>query len=125
MVVLYGPHLKNCLHVYTIEGMARIEKGIKLMKKGSPERKRASRFVLNKSWETDTDRDGRIVVTKDRRAQIALQGEAIMAGMGDYFELWNAATFRELEGAEIEAYLEEMPDDYDPLSEIPDIEMDD
>ncbi len=119
MVVLYGPHLKNCLHAYTIEAMAEIEAGIQKLPRGSDARKKASRLILGKSWETEVDRDGRIVLPKERREQIGLSEEAVMVAMGDYFEIWNADTFRAEEAAEIEDFLSEMPDDFDPLSLIP------
>ncbi len=116
LVVLYGPHLKNCLHVYTIEDMAEIEAGIRALPRGSAERKQASRMILSKSWETEIDRDGRIVLPKDRREQIRLDGMAKMVAMGDYFEIWNADTYAKEEAAEIEDYLAEMPGDFDPLT---------
>jgi len=118
MVVLFGPHLKNCLHAYTIDDMAEIETGIRALKRGSFQRKQASRMILGKSWETEIDRDGRIVLPKDRRAQIDLEGEAIMAAMGDYFEIWNADTYGAVEASETEDYLSGQPDDFDPLSFI-------
>ena len=116
MVVLYGPHLKDCLHVYTIDDMADIEAGIKALPRGSQARKRASQMILSKSWETEVDRDGRIVLPKDRRAQIGLDGLSTMVAMGDYFEIWNADTYSAKEGAEIAAYLDEMPEGFDPLT---------
>ena len=120
MVVLYGPHLKNCLHAYTIDDMAEIEAGIRALPRGSAKRKQAGRMILGKSWETEVDRDGRIVLPKDRRAQINLDDEAVMSAMGDFFEIWNAATYGEIEAPETEDYLSDMPDDFDPLSLIDD-----
>jgi len=116
MVVLYGPHLKNCLHAYTIEDMAEIEAGIRALPRGSVKRKQASRMILGKSWETEVDRDGRIVLPKNRREQIDLQADATMIAMGDYFEIWNATTYHAEETSETEEYLSEQPDDFDPLS---------
>nr|WP_135503898.1 division/cell wall cluster transcriptional repressor MraZ [Roseovarius aestuariivivens] len=118
LVVLHGPHLKNCLHAYTIEAMAEIEAGIRKLPRGSTERKRASRMILGKSWDTEIDKDGRIVLPQRLRQQIGLEGEAVMVAMGDYFEIWNAKTYDEVEAAETEAWLDEMPDDFDPLTLI-------
>ncbi|MGX9357356.1 division/cell wall cluster transcriptional repressor MraZ [Roseobacteraceae bacterium S113] len=119
LVLLYGPHLKNCLHVYTIEAMAEIEEGIQKLPRGSQERRRASQLILSKAWDTEVDKDGRIVLPKDRRTQIDLAeagGEVVMVAMGDYFELWNAETYaREVE-AEMEAFLAEQDSDFDPLA---------
>lgn len=119
LVVLYGPHLKDCLHVYTIDDMAEIEAGIRRLPRGSDARKRASRMILGKSWETDVDRDGRIVLPKDRRVQIGLESEVHMVAMGDYFEIWSAENYSAIEEVEMSAYLETEGDDFDPLTLIP------
>lgn len=118
LVVLHGPHLQNCLHAYTIEAMEEIEDGIKSLPRGSEARKRASRMILGKSWDTEVDKDGRIVLPQRLRQQIGLEGEATMAAMGDYFEIWNADTFAEVEAAEAAALLIEEGSDFDPLSLI-------
>ena len=116
MVVLYGPHLKNCLHAYTIDDMADIEADIRALPRGSVKRKQASRMILGKSWETEVDRDGRVVLPKDRRAQIELDGDATMVAMGDFFEIWNAETYEAEEKSEAEEYLSGLPEGFDPLS---------
>ncbi|MEL6957487.1 MAG: division/cell wall cluster transcriptional repressor MraZ [Pseudomonadota bacterium] len=117
MVVLHGPHLKDCLHAYTIEAMQEIEDGIKRLPRGSAERKRASRMILSKSWETEVDKDGRIVLPQRLRQQIGLEGEAVMAAMGDFFEIWNAETYERVEAAEL-AEMDDVDGDFDPLSLI-------
>ncbi|WP_338548527.1 division/cell wall cluster transcriptional repressor MraZ [Roseovarius phycicola] len=116
MVVLHGPHLKNCLQAYTIEAMAEIEADIRAMPRGSEARKRASKMILGKSWDTEIDKDGRIVLPQRLRQQIGLDGEATMVAMGEYFEIWNADTYEGTEGAEMEAWLSEQSDDFDPLT---------
>jgi len=118
MVVLHGPHLKNCLHAYTVEAMAEIEAGIKALPRSSVERKRASRLILAKAWSTEIDKDGRIVLPQRLRLQIGLGGEAAMVAMGDYFEIWNADTYEAADSAELAGWLEDMPQDFDPLSLI-------
>ncbi len=116
MVVLHGPHLRHSLHAYTIAAMSEIEAGIQKLPRGSPERKRAARLILGNSWETEVDKDGRIVLPQRLRQKIGLEGEANFVAMGDYFEIWNAATYDEIEGAALDALLDEMPEDFDPLS---------
>ena len=118
MVVLHGKHLNNCLHAYTIEAMEEIEAGIKALPRGSEARKRASRMILGKSWDTEVDKDGRIVLPQRLRQQIGLTGEATMAAMGDYFEIWNAETYAETEAAEAVAMDAEFDGDFDPLTLI-------
>ncbi|MCH2095901.1 MAG: hypothetical protein MK160_12405 [Rhodobacteraceae bacterium] len=96
--------------------MAEIEADIRALPRGSNDRKIASKMILGKSWETEVDRDGRIVLPKDRRAQIELEGECVMVAMGDYFEIWNRATYERTELAETEDFLARQDDDFDPLS---------
>lgn len=119
LVVLYGPHLKNCLHAYTIDAMAEIEAGITALPRGSEQRKMASLLILGHSWETEVDRDGRIVLPKERREQIGLDEEAKMIAMGDYFEIWSAETYAVKSAAEVKSFLARMPDNFDPLSLLP------
>lgn len=116
MVVLHGPHLKHSLHAYTIEAMSEIERDIQALPRGSERRKQAAKFILGYSWETEVDKDGRIVLPQRLRQKIGLDGEAQFLAMGDYFEIWNATTYDEVEGAATAAFLEEMPDGFDPLS---------
>ncbi|MWD27249.1 division/cell wall cluster transcriptional repressor MraZ [Aquicoccus sp. SCR17] len=116
MVILYGPHLKNCLHAYTIDAMAEIERDIKALPRGSDQRKWASRLILGKSMEAEVDRDGRIILPKERREQIGLEGEALMIAMGDYFEIWNKATYEAEDEAEMLDYLEKQDKNFDPLT---------
>ena len=118
MVVLYGPHLQGCLHAYTIEAMAEIEADIKNLPRGSDARKKASRLILGKSWETEIDRDGRIILPKDRRDQIGLGGDCVMVAMADYFEIWDKATYDAQEQAEIDEFLTEQGEDFDPMTLI-------
>ncbi|AXI48824.1 MraZ-like protein [Sulfitobacter sp. SK012] len=120
MVVLTGKHLKGVLHAYTIDAMAEIEAGIRRLKKGSDERKRASRMILGNSWDTEIDKDGRIVLPQRLRQQIGLEGEAKMVAMGDYFEIWSAEAYADFERDQEEEYDED--DDFDPLMLIPDAE---
>jgi MraZ protein len=117
MVVLHGPHLKNFLQAYTIEAMEEIEEGIKALPRGSAKRKRAAKFILSKSWETEIDKDGRIVLPQRLRQQIGLEGEATMSAMGDHFEIWNAETYAEVEAAEL-AEMDDIDEEFDPLSLI-------
>lgn len=118
VVVLYGEHLEGCLHAYTVEAMAEIEEGIKRLPRGSERRKRASRLILSRAWRSEIDKDGRIVLPQWLRQRVGLEGEAKMIAMGDYFEIWNAATYDEVDGADIEAWLAEQGPNFDPLTLI-------
>ncbi|SPF78377.1 division/cell wall cluster transcriptional repressor MraZ [Pseudoprimorskyibacter insulae] len=121
IVVLFGPHVlkKGCLHAYTIEAMREIEEGIRQLPRGSKQREVASRTILSRTWEAEIDRDGRIVLPKERREAIGLEGEATMVAMGEYFEIWNADRYAEQEQEVFDDILEEYGEDFDPLSLLP------
>lgn len=116
IVILYGPHLKESLQAYTIDAMSEIEAQIAKLPRGSVKRKRAARMILAKSWETEVDRDGRIVLSKELREKIGLGSEAVMVSMGEYFEIWDAEHYRATEAVDDEAFLEEQGDGFDPMS---------
>jgi MraZ protein len=118
LVVLYGPHVlkEGCLHVYTVDEFAQIEAQVKKLPRGSSRRKAVSRMVLACAWETEIDRDGRIVLPKERREDIGLDGEATMVAMGDYFEVWNAETYSGQMEEDFGDIFEEFGEDIDPLS---------
>ncbi len=118
LVLLFGPHLKNCLQVYTIEAFSEIEEGIKAMPRGSKERRLASLMMLDPCCEIEIDRDGRIVLPKDRREQIGLPegGMTRLVAMGDFFEMWNKDVFDANAGSAVEALLDEHGEGFDPLS---------
>lgn len=118
LVMLYGDHLNGFLEVYTIEEMAKIEASISRMKRGSPERQAANRMIMGKSWETEVDRDGRIVLPKERREQIGLEGECTMIAMGENFEIWSKATYEKVVSEEIKGYLED--ENFNPMSLLDD-----
>ncbi|MEQ9259127.1 MAG: division/cell wall cluster transcriptional repressor MraZ [Roseovarius sp.] len=116
IIINYGPHLKGNLRAYTIEAMNEIEAGIKRMPQGSENRKIASFVYLAKTWRSEIDKDGRIVLPQMLREQIGLDGEARMIAMGEYFEIWNAETYAGSDGAEIEAWLAQQGPNFDPLT---------
>lgn len=123
MMVVYGPHLSGHLQAYTITEFNRIATKIRKMKRGSVEQRRTARLILGHSELAEVDRDGRVVLHRDRRAQIGLEGWVSYVGLGAYFEIWNKA---DTESAmdDIDSWLEDMGPDFDPLMLLPDDEPD-
>lgn len=118
----YGPHLKGYMQAYTPDAMAEIIADVKRLPRGSDDLKWASKFILGKSQQIEIDKDGRIVMPKERREKIGLAdkgGMIFMIGLGDYFEIWNKETYDAVEGAEAEAYLEAQGHGFDPMSLLP------
>lgn len=113
VVVLYGPHLKNHVQVYSIDGMTRIQNMIDALPMGSRERKQRQAIILGFSWDGNVEKDGRILMPKYIRDKLGLAKDALFTGRGDHFEVWDKATYeRENELAQ---WMAQLPEDYDPM----------
>jgi MraZ protein len=52
-------------------------------------------LILANAFPVEVDKVGRIVVPQPLRAFIEIEGEAIVAGQGEYFEVWTPAAWKE------------------------------
>ncbi len=117
LYILYGDHLKEQLHVYTVEEFNAVAARIKSMPLGDPNRTRLSRLILGQSIRLDVDKDGRIVMPIRQRQKLGLtDGEVYFSGVGDHFEVWKADTFQATVSDRLSDWLADQPDDFDPLS---------
>ena len=115
--LLYGDHLKNQLHVYTVEEFNAVAARIKAMPLGDANRTRLSRLILGQSIRMDVDKDGRVVMPIRQRTKLGLsEGEVYFSGVGDHFEIWKAETFSDTVGQTLTDWLEDQPEGFDPLS---------
>jgi len=46
------------------------------------------RLLLSSAYQVDIDRAGRILLPPNLRQFLALNGEAVLVGQGEYFEIW-------------------------------------
>ena len=69
----------------------------------------ASRFPTN------VDETGRLVLPAKLRAKIELEDEAFFIAAGDTFQIWKPETYETEELAKTEEWLDDLPDDFDPL----------
>ena len=119
LVVLYGRQCKGFLQAYHVSAMDQIKAAIEAMPRNSQQREQAGREILGRAWQTEVDRDGRIILPQARREQIGLEGEAVMVAVADYFEIWNKADYEAAmarKAAEAEA---EYGPDFNPFSLLP------
>ena len=49
------------------------------------------------------------------RAKIGLDSEAFFIAAGDTFQIWKPETYESVELAKTEAWLDDLPDDFDPM----------
>ncbi len=65
------------------------------------------RIFLGNAMDVEIDATGRVLVAPELRAAAGIEKEAVLLGMGSYFELWDKATY---DAQEAQAMQGEMPD---------------
>ncbi len=118
VVIVYGQHLKNELQAYTVAEHEKIVGEIYAMpRERTADKKRLAHLMITQSTELEVDKDGRVILPLKLREKLKIEeGEIYFRGMGDSFEMWNQETFQSTVGADIDSWLDDMPDDFDPLS---------
>jgi MraZ protein len=85
----------RCLMVMTDVYFAQVYDRINSMNLADPTARLLRRLILSNAYPVEVDKVGRILVPGNLRQVIALNGEAIVAGQGDYFEVWNPADWNQ------------------------------
>lgn len=115
LVIVYGDHRRNYLECYTMEAIDEVDAKIDRLPRGSMERKMLQRLFHGQSFPTSVDETGRLVLPAKLRQKIGLDKEAFFIAAGDTFQIWNPETYEQEEAAKTEAWLDELPEDFDPL----------
>jgi MraZ protein len=71
------------------------------------------RIFLGNAVDVDMDATGRILVSPELRAAAGISKDALLLGMGGYFELWDSATYADQETEQMKG---EMPDVFKDFS---------
>ena len=85
----------KCLMVMTDAYFAQVYDRINSMNLADPTARLLRRLILSNAYSVEVDKVGRILGPGNLRHVIALNGEAIVAGQGDYFEVWNPADWNQ------------------------------
>ena len=64
---------------------------INAMNLADPAARMLRRLILSTAYPVELDKVGRILVPQNLRQFVGFDGEAIVAGQGDYFEVWTPA----------------------------------
>ncbi len=125
VVVNYAKHkAKNHLECYTVESFEALSARILAMDTGSINRKRLQALFLAKAHPAMVDETGRMVLPAKCRDPFGLKSEAVFMASGDTFKILTQEAY-ELEMAALDDYLDDLDEDFDPLSmlnEAPDPE---
>jgi MraZ protein len=115
LVIVYGDHRRKFLECYTMEAIADVDTKIEGLPRGSVPRKMLERMFHGQSYPTSVDETGRIVLPAKLRAKIDLEDEAFFIAAGDTFQIWKPETYETEELSRTEAWLDGLPEDFDPL----------
>jgi MraZ protein len=85
----------KCLMVMTDLNFRQVYERINAMNLADPTARLLRRLILSNAYAIEVDKVGRILVPQNLRQGIALENEAIVAGQGEYFEVWNPVDWNE------------------------------
>ena len=71
------------------------------------------RIFLGNAMDVDIDATGRVLISPELRAAAGISKDTVLLGMGNHFELWDAATYAAHEAEQMKA---EMPDVFKDFS---------
>ena len=71
------------------------------------------RIFLGNAMDVEMDATGRILVSPELRQTTAISKDTVLLGMGNYFELWDAAKYAAQEAEQMKG---EMPDVFKDFS---------
>ena len=122
IVIVYGPARQRYLECYTMEAIDEVDAKIDALPRGSMQRKMLQRLFHGQSFPTTVDETGRLVLPAKLRNKIGLEGEAFFIAAGDTFQIWKPETYEAEELAATEEWLDELPEDFDPMQFLDGIE---
>ena len=81
----------RCLMVMTGEYFRQVYVDVNATSLTDPNARLLRRMILANAFQVDIDKVGRVLVPQALREFAGLNGEAIVAGQGEYFEVWSPA----------------------------------
>ena len=87
--------LDGCLAVYPLEEFARVAQKLREARERGARERQAARTFFTGAVEIAPDRQGRVAIPQHLRDYAGLDRDAIVAGVFDHIEIWDAQRFRE------------------------------
>lgn len=86
----------KCLMVMTENYFKQVYERIEAMNLADPTARLLRRLILSNAYPVEVDKVGRILMPQNLRAFLGIEnGELIVAGQGEYFEVWTPALWNE------------------------------
>ena len=90
----------RCLMVMTKDYFQEVYQRINAMNLADPTARMLRRLILSNAYAIELDKVGRILVPQNLRQFVGFDGEAIVTGQGEYFEVWTPIDW----GAQTDAF---------------------
>ncbi len=85
----------RCLMVMTEPYFKQVYERVNAMNLTDPTARLLRRLIFANAYPVEVDKVGHILVPQNLREFVGLNGEAIVAGQGDYFEVWTPAAWND------------------------------
>ena len=85
----------KCLMVMTETYFKQVYDRVEAMNLADANARSLRRLLLSNAYPVEVDKVGRILVPQNLRTFLQIEGEAIVAGQGEYFEVWKPAEWNE------------------------------
>jgi MraZ protein len=85
----------RCLMVLTEPYFQQVYNNVNTMNLADPNARLLRRLIFANAYPVEVDKVGRVLVPQNLRQFAGLNGEAIIAGQGDYFEVWTPMAWDE------------------------------
>ena len=107
MIVQIGAD--GCIEVYTEEGFQEVASHV-VEPPTSPVGRRARREHYSESYDTELDRQGRILIPPRLRQMAAVNGAVIISGRKECLEIWNPERLAQVMNAAAASPTEQAPE---------------
>lgn len=87
---------KSCLHAYSLAEWEKLERNIGRLSSLKAEVQAFSRFYLSGGQNVDVDSQNRILVPQSLRRFAGLEGQVVLVGLGNKFEIWGEDTWKSI-----------------------------
>lgn len=87
---------RKCLDVFTLKNWEKLEKRIASLPQLNSSVQAFRRFYMSSGQVLKVDSQSRITIPQSLSEYASLQGEIVLVGMGDKFELWSTPSWSEL-----------------------------
>jgi len=89
-----------CVRVLPPEEMAKLKASIDAMPNEDPKKTVLKRFIGSESIQVALDKAGRICLPDEIARQAGIQGEAVLVGLLDRFEIWSPDRYERVKAAD-------------------------